>query len=150
MTLEPGSGGPYNPVEIHRAPIGKRPPLDDATLNATSWCDEARRLGDGDGPEAAIARLDAMAAGMQVRRRLDGLEPEPEVERARRAVVARLAELERRTIEDLARIRPGSPTHREVANRARQWLGEARVTAQNARTVLEFEPTHQAMAIVST
>ncbi len=144
--LEPGPVGLYNPMEIPGAPIGTRF-LDDATVNARAWYEEARRLDDGNSPDAAMARLDAMAAGLSIRRRLDALDSDPDVDPIRRAVVARLAELERRTIEDLATIRPGTPAHREVARRSRQWLGEARVAAQNARTVLEFEPVHQAMAI---
>ena len=50
-----------------------------------------------------LARLEAVAAGMKVRRRLDGLEPDAATEKARRAVADRLAELERLALEDLAR-----------------------------------------------
>jgi hypothetical protein len=129
--------------------------LDDATAIAASWCDEARGLCDVaasangllNGRDLAMARLDAMAAGMKVRRHLDGLEPDAATEKARRVVVGRLAELERRTVDDLQDLQLGTARHREVAARARRWLGEARVAAQNILTVLEFEPLHQAMAI---
>ena len=95
--------------------------MDDATAKAATWCDEARGLCDGaagDGalrasPTAgtlAMARLDAIAAGMKVRRQLDGLEPDEATEKARRAVVGRLAELAaagaRRPGRPAARARP--------------------------------------------
>ena len=94
-----------------------------------------------------MARLDAIASGMKIRRRLDAQESDAATERVRRDVVGRLAELQRRTVEDLAALPRGSARHREVAARVRQWLGEARVASQNMLTVLEFEPLHQAMAI---
>ena len=52
-------------------------------------------------------------------------------------------------VDDLAGfpLQPGTARFREVTARARQWLSEARVAAQNVLTVLEFEPLHQAMAI---
>jgi hypothetical protein len=139
--------------------------LDDATAIAASWCDAARRLASdckdsgageatkGDtrprteGQAGTSERLAAVAAGMKVRRRLDALEPDDATEKARRTVVARLADLQRAAIVDLADLRPGTALHREIAAQVRQWLGEARIAAQNVLTVLEFEPLHQAMAI---
>ncbi len=123
-----------------------------ANATAATWCDEARGLcgrpaGDASEPDLMLERLDAVAQGMTIRRRLDGLEPDETIEPARRAVVERLAELENRTLDDLAVLPPGTPMHRQVAALARQSLADARIAAQNVRTVLEFEPLHQAMAV---
>ncbi len=102
----------------------------------------------GDGASATLAdRLDAIGEGIRLRRRLDGLVPDEATESSRRAVVNRLVELQRAAGEELAGLRSGTARHREVATRAREWLGEARIAVRNALTVLQFEPLHQAMAL---
>jgi hypothetical protein len=135
--------------------------LDDLRAIAAAWCDEARRLSeaadgsrvDGDArggagaPATLTARLDAIGEGIRLRRRLDGLVPDEETESCRRAVVGRLADLQRQAGEDLAGLKPGNARHREVSTRAKEWLVEARVAARNVLTVLQFEPLHEAMAL---
>ena len=136
--------------------------MDDSTAMAASWCDEVRGLCDGaagepwsggvrggsNGRDAGLARLDAIAAGMKVRRHLDGLVPDEATEKARRAVVEPARRARAAGGRGAGRSsQPGTARHREVAARARQWLAEARVAAQNVLTVLQFEPLHQAMAI---
>jgi hypothetical protein len=134
--------------------------LDDLNAIAAAWCDEARglsggagSLGDGDAPRQAgasatlTARLDAIAEGIRLRRRLDGLVPDAETESWRRQVVCGLAELQRLAGEELAALRPGNARHREVAARVKDWLAEARVAARNVSTILQFEPLHEAMAL---
>ncbi len=129
-------------------------PNADANMTAAAWCDEARGLCDGPAGEASepggslvLGRIDAVARGMKVRRQLDGLDPDEATERARHAVVERLADLEERTLDDLAALPTGTPAHRQAVARARQALADARIAAQNVLTVLEFEPLHQAMAV---
>jgi hypothetical protein len=93
------------------------------------------------------ARLDAIASGLRLRRKLDGLVPDEANESSRREVVRWLFELQRQVNDEPAGLRPGTPMHREVAARVRSGLTSARVAAQNVLTVLQFEPLHQAMAI---
>ena len=135
--------------------------MDDVRALATTWCDEALGLsgttagsrvnGDepaGAGPSGTLtAQLDAIGEGIRLRRRLDGLVPDEETESCRRAIVCRLADLQRLAGEELIGLRPGTARHREVAARVKEWLVEARVAARNTSTVLQFEPLHEAMAL---
>src|SRR5262249_49173850 len=125
------------------------------------WCDEVRRLCEAEvgssadrtpgrnpvGDEPLVARLDAIATGLRLRRQLDGLVPDEATEASRREVVRRLNELQLLADGELAGLKPGTVCHREVAARVRNGLAETRVAIQNALTVLQLEPLHQALAI---
>ena len=106
--------------------------MDDLNAMAAAWCEAARGLCGatagipadgvarrGHGAFATLVeRLDAIGEGIRLRRRLDGLVPDAATEPCRRAVVCRLAELQRTVGEELAGLRPGTSLHREVATRA--------------------------------
>ena len=104
--------------------------------SATARAATATRLANGrlNGRDRVLARLDAVGGrdeGPPQARRPGARRA---TEKARRDVVGRLAELERRAVDDLAGLQPGTARHREVAARARQWLAEARVAAQHVLT----------------
>jgi hypothetical protein len=135
--------------------------LDDVRALVVAWCDEARRLCEvqvessweiasrrGEGASALLtARLGAIATGLRLRRRLDGLVPDPPTETSRRDVVRRLVELQALCDPELAGLERGTPRHREIAAWLRDALAATRISVQNVLTVLQFEPLHQAMAI---
>ena len=135
--------------------------MDDLKAIAVAWCNGTRRFSDAAavsletvdalGRDATrdllISRLDAIGEGIRLRRRLDGLVPDPETESGRHQVVCKLAELQHLAGEDLANLKPGNVRYREVATRAKEWLVEARVAARNVSTVLQLEPLHEAMAL---
>jgi hypothetical protein len=126
--------------------------LDDLRAQASEWCDQAQRLcGE---PEASPVEnlpgwLDAIEAGLRLRRQLDGLGQESAIESNRREVVRRLAELQVLAEAGMERLEAGSPNHQLVAARAKDGLTEARVAVRNVLSGLRLGPIHQAMSIES-
>ena len=71
--------------------------MDDVRAQASQWCEEARRLCDARETshlESLSAWLNAIDAGLLLRRQLDGLGPDDAIESIRREVVRGLTKLQ--------------------------------------------------------
>ena len=132
-----------------RRPAGNNT-LDDVKAQASQWCEQARPLcaaRERSELGSLSARLEAIAAGIRLRRQLDGLGPDEPIESSRREVVRRLTELQ--LLADLAMtgLQPGTPTFQIVAARVKDGLVEARAAVRTALAGLRLGPMQQAMAI---
>ena len=119
-------------------------------MQASQWCDQARGLcedPESDGLDSLANRLDAIGAGLRLRRQLDVLGPDEPAESSRRAVVRRLTELQ--VLADFAMdaLAPGTPRSHNVADRVKDWLADTRLTLRKVLTGLRLGSLHQAMAI---
>jgi hypothetical protein len=124
--------------------------LDDVSAQASQWCEEARRLCDAretSDLESLSARLNAIDAGLRLRRQLDGLGPDDAIESSRREVVRRLTELQLLADAAMTGLAPGTPATHLVASRVKEGLTDARAAIRSALTGLRLGPLHQAMAI---
>jgi len=92
-------------------------------------------------------RLDAVDAGVRLRRQLDGLALGETNESARREVVRYLSELQRRAADAMA-VSVSDPRGRDgIADRVKAGLAEARVAVRTVLASGRAGPWHQAMAI---
>ena len=92
--VEFGSNRRRMPATVRRRNGARR--LDDVTARASEWCELARRLCDLSALtvlESLTNRLDAIAAGLLLRRQLDLLGPDEPVTSTRRELLRRLIEL---------------------------------------------------------
>jgi len=124
--------------------------LGDVREQASQWCDQA--MGGGGDPESngldsLAIRLDAIGAGLCLRRQLDELGPDEPGESSRRAVVRRLTELQVMADLEMNALAPGTPSYDDVAGRVKGWLADARETLRGVLTGLRIGALHQAMAI---
>ncbi|HKI18577.1 MAG TPA: hypothetical protein VKA15_11885, partial [Isosphaeraceae bacterium] len=124
--------------------------MDDVRAQASQWCDQAGGLCEDpecNGPDRLAIRLDAVGAGLRLRRQLDQLGPDDAAESSRRAVVRRLTELQVLADSEMNALAPGTPRYNNVADRVKDWLADARVTIRNVLTATRLGSLHQAMAI---
>ena len=124
--------------------------MDDLTARAVQWCERAARLCEGptrSGPESLSSLLDAIAAGLLVRRQLDLSELDEAVEKTRRELLRRLIELQLRADALIASLAPGSENHDLVGRRSRAWLDEIRSALRNVSTGAALHPLQRALAI---
>jgi len=124
--------------------------LDDVWAQASQWCDQARRLcedRESSGRDRLAIRLDAVAAGLRLRRQLDVLGPDGPVESSRRGIVRRLTELQQLADLEMDALVPGTPPYNDVADRVKHGLEDVRVALRNVLTGIRPGPLPQAMAI---
>ena len=124
--------------------------LDDIRAQASQWCDQARRLCENSastGPDGLAMRLDAITAGLRLRRQLDVLGPDGPAESSRCGVVRLLAELQQFADLDMEALAPGTPRYCDVADHAKFGLADLRAALRNVLTGVQLRPLHQAMAI---
>jgi hypothetical protein len=124
--------------------------LDDVRAQASQWCEQAQGWCEAPeciGPASLASRLDAIAAGLRLRRQLDLVGPDPPVESSRRELVRRLTELQLLTAHEMGALVQESSCHKEVADRVKDWLTEARAAVRNAHGSLRLGPLQQAMAL---
>jgi hypothetical protein len=124
--------------------------VNDLMAKATRWCQRVEPLCvvPRDGSAAGcVERLGAIGEGFRLRRQLDGLAPDEQVEGARRDVVRRLTELQFVAAEELPPLVSDPVRHREVAARLRAWLTETQATVRGVPADLHKGPLHQAMVV---
>ncbi len=105
---------------------------------------EARESSD---LESLSAWLNAIDAGLLLRRQLDGLGPDETIESSRREVVRRLTELQLLAEAAMTGLQPGTPAVHLVAARVKEGQIEARAAVRSVLAGLRLGPLHQAMAI---
>ncbi len=124
--------------------------MDDVTARAVEWCELARRLCEApsdSGPDSLSHRLDAIAAGLLLRRQLDSSGPSEEVEKPRRELLRWLTALQMRADGEMGSLVPGTERHDLVARRSRDWLADIRAALRSVTTGASVHPLHQALAI---
>ena len=124
--------------------------MDDVRAQASQWCEEARRLCDARESsrlESLSAWLNAIDAGLLLRRQLDGLGPDETVESSRQEVVRALTELQMLADAAMTGLQPGTPAVHLLTARAKEGLLEARAAVRTVLTGSRLGPLHQAMAI---
>ena len=124
--------------------------MDDVRVQASQWCEEARRLCDAretSDLESLSAWLNAIDAGLLLRRQLDGLGPDDAIESIRREVVRGLTKLQLLASAAMTGLQPGTPAVHLVAARVKEGMLEARAAIRTVLTGSRLGPLHQAMAI---
>jgi hypothetical protein len=124
--------------------------LDDVTAPTLEWCELARRLceaHESSGPESLPDRLDAIAAGLLLRRQLDLGAPGEPVESIRRAVLRWLTELQDLTVAELEFHVPDKERHDLLVRRSRDWLDQVRSALRSVSSTASVGPLQQALAI---
>ncbi len=124
--------------------------MDDVRAQASQWCEEARRLcgaRETSDLESLSAWLNAIDAGLRLRRQLDGLGPDETIESSRLEVVRGLTELQLLADAAMTGLQPGTPAVHLIAARVKEGLAEARAAVRSVLTGLRLGPLHQAMAI---
>ncbi|MFI5459801.1 MAG: hypothetical protein ACHRXM_30635 [Isosphaerales bacterium] len=124
--------------------------MDDVRAQASQWCDQARGLCEdpkSNGLDSLAIQLDAVAAGLRLRRQLDELGPDEPASSSRRAVVRRLTELQVLADSEMDALAAGTSRYNNVTDRVKDWLADTRVTLRNVLTATRLGSLHQAMAI---
>ncbi len=122
--------------------------MDELKAQSSQWCEQARRLCEppGDpGSASLLDRLDTIAAGIRLRRQLDGLDPPLESER--RDLVRQLALLQvvaDGAVEALVQETNGS---KEVRARVRLSAQKSEPVCAGVASELSPGPLQQAMVI---
>jgi hypothetical protein len=91
--------------------------------------------------------LDAVTAGMRLRRRLDGHRHDESREASRRDLVRRLTELELQAAEAMGALVHGTSAFNEVHRRVKNWLAEIRASLRGVVCDLRLGALRQALAI---
>ena len=124
--------------------------MDDVTAPTSEWCELARRLCEAheiSGPESLPDRLDAIAAGLLLRRQLDVSVPGEPLESTRRDVLRWLTELQELTDAEMELHVPNRERHDLLVRRSREWLDQVRSALRSASSAAPVGPLQQALAI---
>ena len=124
--------------------------MDDVRAQASQWCEQARRscaARESSDLGTLTGRLNAIDAGLRLRRQLDGLGPDESIEASRREVVLRLTELQLLADHAMTGLQPGMPAVHLMAARAKEGLAEAQAAVRTALAGGRLAPLHQAMVI---
>ncbi len=127
--------------------------MDDVKGQAVDWCEAARRLCEAstnNGPDGLPDLLDAIGAGLLLKRQVDRAELGEEVEKPRREMLRWLTELQSRADGLMAALVPGTERYELVARRAREWLADVRAALRTGATGANgaaIRPLQQALFI---
>ena len=122
--------------------------MDDVRAQVSQWCEQARRLCEAPEKceiESWSSRLDAIDAGIRLRRQLDAVDLTNEP--IRREVVRRLTDLQQQAALEMAAMVPATRRHQGVAARVKDWLADARIAVRTTLTGAPLTPLHQALTI---
>jgi hypothetical protein len=124
--------------------------LDDVIAQASHWCDQSRKLcecPESLGPDRLANWLDAVAAGLRLRRQLDVVGPDGPVESSRRHVVRGLTQLQQLAGSELGSLAAGTPCYDHVADHVKAGLADMRAALRSVLAPARPRPLHQAMAL---